>query len=109
VSSAEDRNGDSLQQTNSKAQQVGSDRAEQLLNSILEQLKSMQRANMFDEFSIMRLMAGLVQIAVLFCLLLTIWFLMSPAGYGNAVFISLGFAMVLQVMSLTFYIMTGQK
>jgi D-glycero-D-manno-heptose 1,7-bisphosphate phosphatase len=79
------------------------------LNIILKQLKSMQRTDMFGEFSIMRLMAGIIQILVLFCLLMTIWFLMSPNRQDNSVFIALGFAMVLQLMSLTFYIMQGKK
>jgi len=94
---------------NPPAQQISGDRTEQLLNSILEQLRSIQRADMFGEFSIMRLMAGIVQIVVLFCLLITIWFLMSPDRQDSAVFISLGFAGVLQLMSLTFYIMQGRK
>jgi len=81
------------------------------LNNILKHLKSMQRTDMFGEFSIMRLMAGIIQILVLFCLLMTIWFLMSPnrQDNDNSVFIALGFAMVLQLMSLTFYIMHGRK
>jgi len=85
------------------------DGTEQLLSSILRQLKSMQRADMFGEFSMMKLMAGIVQIVVLCCLLVTIWFLLSPDGQNNAVFVSLGFAMVLQVMALTFYIMHSRK
>ncbi|RKY23532.1 MAG: hypothetical protein DRP62_05725 [Planctomycetota bacterium] len=89
--------------------EIHSNNSEELLNSILKQLKTMQRADMFGEFSIMRLMAGVVQVVVLFCLLLSIWFLMSPNKQDNPVFISLGFAMVLQVMSLTFYIMQGRK
>ena len=79
------------------------------LNSVLKHLQSMQRSDMFGEFSIMRLMAGIIQILVLFCLLMTIWFLMSPNRQDNSVFIALGFAMVLQLMSLTFYIMHGRK
>jgi len=82
---------------------------EQLLGSILEQLKKMQRTEMFGEFSVMRLLAGIVQIIVLFCLLMAIWFLTSPTGRGNAVLIALGFAAVLQLMSLTFYVMQGRK
>jgi len=88
---------------------VGTAGTEQLLNNILVQLKGMQRANMFGEFSIMRLMAGVVQIIVLFCLLITIFLLMRPARQDNSVLIALGFAMVLQMMSLTFYIMQGRK
>ena len=97
------------QQTNSPEPKIDSDRTEQLLSGILEQLKSIQRTDMFDEFSMMRLIAGIVQIIVLFCLLLSVWFLMSPTGQGNAVLISLGFAMVLQLMSLTFYIMQNLR
>ena len=96
-------------QTNSPEPQIGGDRAEQLLNGILEQLRSMQRTDMFDEFSIMRLIAGIVQIIVLFCLLISIWFLMSPGKAGNSALIALGFAMVGQMMSLTFYIMQNRK
>ena len=79
------------------------------LNSILKQLKSTQRTDMFGEFSIMRLIAGIIQIIVLFCLLISIWFLISPSRQESSVFIILGFAMVLQLMSLTFYIMHGRK
>jgi D,D-heptose 1,7-bisphosphate phosphatase len=82
---------------------------EQLLSSILAQLKSMQRANMFAEFSIMRLMAGVMQIIVLFCLLVTVWFVMSPDRQDSSVFIALGFAIVFQLMALTFYIMHGRR
>ena len=89
--------------------QISADKTEQLLSSILGQLKSMQRAEMFGEFSVMRLMAGIVQIVVLFCLLVTVWFLMSPDSQENSVFIALGFAIVFQLMTLTFYIMQGKK
>jgi len=97
---------DLVEQEDSAAGTAGT---EQLLNNILVQLKGMQRANMFGEFSIMRLMAGVVQIIVLFCLLITIFLLMRPARQDNSVLIALGFAMVLQMMSLTFYIMQGRK
>ena len=96
-------------QTHPTAQDIAGDRTEQLLNNILRHLKSMQRTDMFGEFSIMRLMAGIIQIIVLFCLLITIWLLMSPNRQDNSVFTALGFAMVLQLMSLTFYIMHGRK
>jgi len=89
--------------------QIPADKTEQLLSSILGQLKSMQRTEMFGEFSVMRLMAGIVQIVVLFCLLVTVWFLMSPDRQDNSVFIALGFAIVFQLMTLTFYIMQGKK
>jgi hypothetical protein len=58
---------------------------------------------------VMRLLAGIVQILVLFCLLVTAWFMMSPESKPNSVFTALGFAIVLQLMALTFYIMQGRK
>ena len=88
---------------------ITNNRIEQLLIDILSQLRNMQRAEMFSEFSVMRLIAGIVQILVLFCLLITIWFLMSPESRSNSVFIALGFAIVFQLMSLTFYIMHSRK
>ncbi|MHC4641689.1 MAG: D-glycero-beta-D-manno-heptose 1,7-bisphosphate 7-phosphatase [Planctomycetota bacterium] len=85
---------------------VGTD---QMLKSILGQLKNMQRSDMFSEFSFSRLIAGTLQIIVPFCLLVAVWLLMKPARDDNLILISLGFAVVLQMMSLTFYIMQGRK
>ena len=104
------------QPENSKELQLSPDKQDnqpsrtvQLLEDILRQLKNMQRTEMFDEFSVMRLLAGIVQILVPFCLVISIWFLMSPTRRDNSVLISLGFAAVLQVMALTFYIMQRRK
>ena len=97
-------------QTEPYEQETSSDKTIQLLNAILEQLKRTQRANMFSgEFSIARLMAGVVQIGALFCLLITVWLLMSPVRQDNSILIALGFAAVLQMMALTLYIMQGRK
>ncbi len=97
------------QQTAPAQQDTAGEGTEQLLSAILAQLRSMQRADMFGEFSIMRLMAGVIQVIALFCLLISIWFLMGPARQDNSVLIALGFAMVFQLMSLTFYIMQRRK
>ncbi len=85
------------------------DKTEQLLNNIAGQLRSMKREEMFSEFSVMRLIAGIVQIFVFFCLLITIYFLLSSESQSSSVFTSLGFAVVLQLMALTFYTMQGRK
>lgn len=82
---------------------------EVLLQNILEQLKAMKRQDMFTEFSAIRLLAGILQIVVLFCLVLSIWFLMSPTAHHDGVLISLAFAIILQLMVLTFYLMPGRK
>jgi D,D-heptose 1,7-bisphosphate phosphatase len=82
---------------------------EDLLVAVLEELKNMQRRDLYGEFSGMRLMAGIVQVLVLFSLVLTVWFLMSPNTREGAVAVSLGFSVVLQLMALTFYTMHGRK
>jgi len=97
------------QQADHEQEGIGRQMTEQLLTGIIDQLKKMQRADMFSEFSIMRLIAGVVQVIVLCCLLISVWFLMAPGRQDNSVLIALGFAMVLQLMSLTFYIMQGRK
>jgi D,D-heptose 1,7-bisphosphate phosphatase len=80
-----------------------------ILADILQQLKVMHRQQMFDEFSMGRLLAGLLQVVVLFCLVLSVWFLTSPVKRDGAVFITIGFAAVLQLMALTFYTIHGRK
>jgi D-glycero-D-manno-heptose 1,7-bisphosphate phosphatase len=83
---------------------------DQLLAGILEQLRRMQKAEMFKaEFSLLRLLAGIVQIFVPFCLLLALWFLMGSHRQDNNVFVAVGFAAALQMMALTLYIMHGQR
>ena len=96
-------------QTKTENHNPSENKTELLLSDIAGLLRKMQRENMFSEFSIMRLIAGIVQILVLFCLLTTIWFLMSQDNKNESAFISLGFAIVLQLMALTFYIMQDRK
>jgi D-glycero-D-manno-heptose 1,7-bisphosphate phosphatase len=83
--------------------------SEQLLAGILEQLRRMHKTEMFGEFSLLRVLAGIVQVFVPFCLLLALWFLMRTNRQDNNVFLALGFAAVLQLMALTFYIMHGHQ
>jgi D-glycero-D-manno-heptose 1,7-bisphosphate phosphatase len=81
----------------------------QLLAEILEQLKRMQKADVFGEVSIMRVLAGIIQAFVPFCLLTAVWFLQNPEPQYNHIFTALGFGAVLQMMSLTFYIMQSRR
>ncbi len=82
---------------------------EQLLMEILEQLRRMQKADVFNDVSIMRVLAGVIQAFVPFCLLAAIWFLQSAEPQYNHIFTALGFGAVLQMMSLTFYVMQGRR
>ncbi len=81
-------------------------KTEQLLASILEQLRRMQKSEAFvAEFSLLRLLAGIVQVFVPFCLLLALWFLLGPNRQDHNALLALGFGAVLQMMALTFYMM----
>ena len=82
---------------------------EQLLESILQELKGMRKTQGYGEFSIIRLLAGFLQVIVFFCLLVSIWLTMEPARRLDLILITLGFATVLQLMALTFYLMQIRK
>ncbi|HQI26905.1 MAG TPA: hypothetical protein PLT20_02375, partial [Sedimentisphaerales bacterium] len=85
-------------------------KTEQLLASILEQLRGLRKDEMFTaEFSLLRLIAGILQVFVLFCLLMAVWFLMGTSRQNDNVLVSLGFGAVLQMMALTFYVMHGRR
>lgn len=81
----------------------------QLLNEILEQLKFNQRTNMFNEFSVMRMLAGIVQIAALSGFGLALYLFSRPPQDINNILLSLSFATFLQMMALTFYMMNERK
>ncbi len=84
-------------------------RTEQLLEDIKLLLKSRHRQELYSDFSVLKLFAGVLQIVVLFCLVISLWFCLSPTAKGSAVFTVLGFAIVFQLMALTFYIMHNEK
>ncbi|OQA01172.1 MAG: D-glycero-beta-D-manno-heptose-1,7-bisphosphate 7-phosphatase [Planctomycetes bacterium ADurb.Bin401] len=80
-------------------------RIEYLLEEIKLLLQTKNRMEQYSEFSAMKLFAGILQALVLFCLLVGIWYKLSPTSSDSAVFTALGFAIVLQLMSLTLLIM----
>ena len=82
---------------------------EQLLKETLEQLKRGRREEMFGEFSWLRFFAWFLQAIVALCLLISIWLVMNPARRDGSVLIAIGFATVLQLMSLTFHLIHGRK
>ncbi len=79
-----------------------------LLAEILREIKHWNRQHNFTEFSIPKLMAGLVQMVVLFCLILAFWFGSGVEPRMDIVQICLILAMIFQTMTLTFLIMHKQ-
>jgi D-glycero-D-manno-heptose 1,7-bisphosphate phosphatase len=88
---------------------VASNRTEHLLEEIKLLLKSHQRNEQFSEFSAMKLIAGVLQVLVLFCLVVAVWYKLSPTGKDNAVLTAIGFAITFQLITLTLYIMHKDK
>jgi len=102
-----------LETTEQKMQQPVSDnpgaRTEQLLEDIKLLLKSRNRQELYSDFSVLKLFAGVLQIVVPFCLVIALWYRMSPTANDGAVFTALGFAIAFQLMALTLYIMHNEK
>jgi hypothetical protein len=88
---------------------IASNKTDQLLEDIKLLLKSHQRNEQFSEFSAMKLIAGVLQVLVLFCLVVAVWYKLSPSGKDNAVFSAIAFAIVFQLITLTLYIMHKDK
>ena len=62
-----------------------------------------------SEFSVLRFLAGVIQMAVPFCLLISLLFLLGPDKKTDQILIALGFGTILQLMALTLYTMQGPK
>ncbi len=80
-----------------------------VLEEVMRYLRKMDRMNMYDEFSLMKVLAGVVQVVVVFLLLLSIWFLMDPTRNAATVHTVLGYAGVLQLMVIAFHLMRDRK
>ena len=91
------------------AMEFSTAKIERQLDQILDRLQERQRNDMFGEFSVMRLIAGIVQSAVFLCVLISIWIAMGPDKGSSALLTSLGFAILFQIMALTFYIMQRRQ
>lgn len=80
-----------------------------LLKDILKHLKEGAREDQYHDFSVAKLFAGILQVIVVFCLLLSVWLMMDSSKSELSMFKPLGFAAVFQLMCLTFYIMDEIK
>ena len=90
---------------NTNEKQSSVQKIENTLAEILIQLRTMRKQQSFDEFSVTRFIAGIIQLLALLSLVISIWFLLSPTKQTDSALIALGFAAVFQIMALTFYVM----
>lgn len=82
---------------------------EELLTGILRELRLQNRQDRFSEFSIPKLIAGIVQMLVFLCLVLVFWFRSGPEPNVEATHTCLSMAMILQMLTLTLLIMHRQQ
>ncbi len=80
-----------------------------LLEEMLRHIKEMQREGMFEEFSLAKVVAGIVQALVLLCLFLSLLFLTDHTKSASSVHTMIGYAIVLQLMVIAFYMMRDRK
>ena len=79
------------------------------LREIVRLLRAMHRQDMFHEFSIMKALAGIVQVGVVFCLMWSIWLLLDATRPAAQLHTLLGYAAVLQLMVIAFYMMRDRR
>ncbi len=89
--------------------EAGPDKINRLLEEILRHIRGMQRESMFEEFSMVKVIAGIIQVIVLFCLFLSLLFLTDPAKSASSVHTMIGYAIVLQLMVIAIYMMRDRK
>lgn len=80
-----------------------------LLSEMLSRLNKNQRNEMFEEFSLLKVFAGIVQIVVLFCLGISVWFMLDPTREVSSVHTMIGLAITFQLMAIAFFIMDFRK
>ena len=97
------------EQVPSKAKPAHPEKTHRLLEEVLRHVKIGRREEMFHEFSLAKLFAGISQGLVVFCLLLSLWLLMDSSRPVTAVHTAIGYAIVLQLMTIGLYMLRDGK
>jgi len=75
-----------------------------LLKQIASGLRKDKEEDFYEDFSMMKVFAGIVQISVIACLMISVWFLLDQTRPVTSVHTMIGYAIVLQLMAIAFYI-----
>jgi D-glycero-D-manno-heptose 1,7-bisphosphate phosphatase len=84
-------------------------KTQEVLEEVVRYLKKLDRLGMYEEFSIVKVLAGVAQVVVLFLLLMSIWFLLDHTYSMSSVQTTLGYATVLQLMVIAFHMMRDRR
>ncbi len=96
-------------QKNTNDKSIHSEKTHQLLEEMVRHLKNIRRADMFEEFSIAKLIAGALQVLACSCLALSLVLLLLSNTPVSTIHTTIGYAIVLQLMAIAFYIMRDRK
>jgi len=92
-----------------KHEEAEAARTNRLLEEMLRHIKEMQREGMFEEFSMAKVIAGIIQAIVLLCLFLSLVFLTDHTKSASSVHTMIGYAILLQLMVIALYMMRDRK
>jgi D-glycero-D-manno-heptose 1,7-bisphosphate phosphatase len=79
-------------------------RTEELLEEAVKHLKGIRQQGLFEEFSALKLIAGILQMLVVFCAVMAGWLWLGPSKPDQGVFVALGFGILFQLMALTLHL-----
>ncbi|MEN6306934.1 MAG: HAD family hydrolase [Anaerohalosphaeraceae bacterium] len=82
---------------------------ENLLNEVLVHLKAAYKLGRDEDFSIWMILAGACQIVAVGCLVVSFWFFLDSTRSAEHILIMIGFAAVVQLMTLTFFMMRNRS
>ncbi len=78
---------------------------ETLLHDVLTHLKMAYKLGREEDFSVWMIVAGACQVLAVGCLVVAMWFFLDSTRPSDSTLVVLGFAGVLQLMALTFFLM----
>jgi D,D-heptose 1,7-bisphosphate phosphatase len=93
----------------SKDKPVQPEKTHRMLEEVLSHLKSKRREDMFQEFSFIKMFAGIAQVVAIFCLAISLVFLIGASWTSESVHTALGYAITLQLMAIGLYIMQSDN
>jgi hypothetical protein len=96
-------------QKNTNDKSIHNEKTHQLLEEMVRHLKNIHRADMFEEFSIAKLIAGALQVLACSCLALSLILLLLSNTPVSTIHTTIGYAIVLQLMAIAFYIMRDRR
>ena len=80
-----------------------------LLKQIVNRLGRGKHSEFYEDFSMLKVFAGIIQIAVIACLMISIWFVLDQTKPDSSVYTMIGYAIVLQLMAISFFMMDWRK